>query len=76
MPRRNVIPAVRWAEEASPASLESTAGRSGLTHSRLCGSHRNGAARRPRILDAAGGDQYARDIVLVWAASAHRRRSS
>jgi hypothetical protein len=51
--------------EASISSFESAAGKSGLTHSRLCGSHRNGVARRPRLLDAAGGDQYAGHVVLV-----------
>jgi hypothetical protein len=39
--------------EKSTAAFESTAGRAGSAHSRLCGSHRNGTARRPCILDAS-----------------------
>src|SRR5271157_1759790 len=59
---------------ATPASLEGAAGGVGFAHPGLRGPHRNGDARRPCLLDAAGGDQHARDFVLVRGPGAHRGR--
>ena len=68
-----IIPAVRLVEEAPRLrALKVQPEQLALRIPGLCRSHGNGAARRPCILHAAGGDQHAGHVVLVWATSAHR----
>ena len=50
--------------EAFTSSVEGAAGRSGPDIFLSTLFHRHGAARRARLLDAAGGDQYAGHVVL------------
>ena len=70
-----VIPAVRWAEEKSRLRPLKVQPEELALRIPVCGSDRNRGARGPRLLDAAGGDQYAGHVVLVWATSAHHSRS-
>ncbi len=59
---------------AAPACLEGGAEGVGLAHPGLCRPHRDRDARRPCLLDAAGGDQHAGDAVFVRGPGAHRGR--